>query len=304
MHFLIVGVGSIGERHLRNFLRIQDVRCSIAEVNAKTRDKIAAEYSVVAAYADYRDADLASFDGIVICVPANLHVPIAIDAVRAGTHVLSEKPLAMCLEGVDELKRLRDEQQRIVSVAFPLRTDPLHREMKERIDSRELGDVQVMNCYTGQYWPRMRRDYPPQYAQKRETGGGVIPDMLVHVVNFMEWVLGPPRAVSAGQWRLTLKDIATEDTGYVVLHFDDDRVSYLTICLSQRDTTSRLESIAAGGTYQLRHRPILESSRASVGGSGRGTGRRNRRRGVGRGCDWAGSRSAGLCVRTGIRKSG
>ena len=77
MHFLIIGVGSIGERHLRNLLRIEGVGCSIAETNPVTREKVASEYQVKAAYSDYRDADLAAFDGAVICVPANLHVPIA-----------------------------------------------------------------------------------------------------------------------------------------------------------------------------------------------------------------------------------
>ena len=121
MHFLIVGVGSIGERHLRNFLRIDGVRCSIAEVNATTREKMAAQYRVEASYPDYREADLRSFDGVVICVPANVHVPIATNVVEAGVHVLTEKPLAMSLEGVDRLKRLRDEKGVVVSVAFTSR---------------------------------------------------------------------------------------------------------------------------------------------------------------------------------------
>ena len=196
MHFLIIGVGSIGERHLRNFLRVDGVRCSIAEVNPDTLKKMAAQYNVEAAYKDYREADLASYDGVVICVPANWHVPIATDILRAGTHVLTEKPLAMSLDGVDELKRLRDEKKKVVSVAFPLRTDPLFGEMKQRVESGEVGTVRVVNYYTGQYWPRMRKDYPPQYAQSRHTGGGAIPDHLVHLVNYLEWLFGPAQEVS------------------------------------------------------------------------------------------------------------
>ena len=251
MHFFIIGVGSIGERHLRNFLRLDGVRCSIAEINPSTREKIASEYKVKAAYADYREADLASFDGVVICVPAHLHVAIATEVVKAGTHVLTEKPLAMSLDGVDELKRLRDEQGVVVSVAFTYRTDPLIQEIKSYVESGKLGTMRVANYYAGQYWPRMRKDYPPRYAQRRETGGGAIPDHLVHTINWLEWVFGPTEEISAKQWRLALDDIATEDTGFVTMRFPGGQIAQLGICLFQRDTNLRLQMIADGGTLQL-----------------------------------------------------
>ena len=251
MHFLIIGVGSIGERHLRSFLRIDGVRCSFAEVNEATRERIAAEYEVQASYRDYRETDLSGFDGVVICVPADLHVPIAADVVSAGTHVLTEKPLATSLDGVDALKRLRDENGVVVSVAFTLRTDPLIREIKQLVESAELGAARVANFYAGQYWPRMRKDYPPRYAQKRETGGGAIPDHLVHYVNCLEWMFGAPEEVSAKHWRLALDDIATEDTAFVTVRFSGGQVAQLGVCLFQRDTNLRLQVIADAGTIQM-----------------------------------------------------
>ena len=253
MHFLIIGVGSIGERHLRNFLRIDGVRCSIAEISDHTREKIAGEYKVEASYSDYREADLASFDGVVICVPANLHVAIATEVVKAGTHVLSEKPLSMSLDGVDELKQLRDQKGTIVSVAFTLRTDPIFSEVKDWVDAADFGKTRVVNYYSGQYWPRMRKDYPPQYAQRRETGGGAIPDHLVHLVNFFEWMFGPTAEVAAKQWNLKLDDIATEDSGYQILRFSGGQVAFLGLCLFQRDTVSKLQVIADDGTAVMLH---------------------------------------------------
>jgi len=251
MHFLIIGVGSIGERHLRNFLRIDGVRCSIAEVNARTCETVAAEYKVESSYGDYREADLSEFDGAVISVPADLHVPIALDVVAAGTHVLSEKPLAMSLDGVEDLKRLRDEKGVVVSVAFTYRTNPLIREIRQRVESGKLGKVRLVNFYAGQFWPRMRKDYPPRYAQKRDTGGGAIPDHLVHIINLLEWIFGPPEQVSAKQWRLALQEIDTEDAGFVTMRFPGGQVAQLGICMFQRDTNLRLQVIADGGTMQM-----------------------------------------------------
>ena len=260
MHFLIVGTGSIGERHLRNFLRIDGVRCSIAELNPVTRERVASEYPVVASYEKYTDADLAGFSGVVICVPANLHVAIATDAVAAGTHVLTEKPLAVSREGIAELRQLRDRQGVVVSVAFCRRSDPLYREVKERLDAGELGKALWASVYVGQYWPHMRQDYPPVYSQKRETGGGVIPDMLVHDVNFLEWLFGPVEAVSAAHWRMVLNDIGTEDSGVICLRFHDGQVAQFGVCLFQHPTEARFLVVGQKGALRIQ----LDAERLGV----------------------------------------
>lgn len=251
MQFLIVGTGSIGERHLRSFLKIKDVHCSIAEVNPATRERICADYSVESSYDDYRKADLGGFDGVVICVPANLHVPIAMDVLKAGTHVLTEKPLAMSLEGIGDLVRLRDEKGLVVSVAFTRRSDPVYQEIKARADSNDLGTFRIVRYYGGQYWPAARKDYPPQYAQKRETGGGAIPDHLVHTINYLEWLFGPPEEVSAFQRRLSLDDVATEDSAFMLIRFSGGLLATLGICLFQRDSVNQFQIIADGGTIDL-----------------------------------------------------
>ncbi len=251
MHFLIIGVGSIGERHLRSFLGVPGARCSFAEVTDSTRQKVADAYAAEAVYADYREADLSTFDGVVICVPANLHVPIACDVIRAGTHVLTEKPLSTSLEGVDELKRLRDEQGVVVSVAFTMRSHPMFREMKKRVDGGDLGTVRAVNYYAGQWWPVMRKDYPPKYAQSRATGGGVIPDHMVHQVNMLQWMFGRPEKVSAGHWRLGLDDIATEDTGQILLQYPGGQVARLGVCLCQHGDNMMLQVIGERGTLRI-----------------------------------------------------
>lgn len=252
MHILIIGAGSIGERHIRNFLRIGGVRCSVAETNTVIRDRIAADYPLQGAYEDYRDASLSDFDGIVICVPTNLHINIAQSMVEAGANVLLEKPLSMSLEGVDDLQRLVEEKSTIFSVAYTLRSDPLYRELRDRIIACEAGAVRLVSFYLGQYWPRMRKGYPPAYAQSRATGGGAIPDHLIHIINFLEWCFGLPEEVSAGQWRLGLPDISTEDTASMVIKFKTGLIAYLGICLFQQDSAMRVQVIGEKTTIQLR----------------------------------------------------
>jgi predicted dehydrogenase len=252
MHILIIGVGSIGERHLRNFLGIPGVKCSIAETNERTLQKIVAEYHVHSARADYRDYCLGNFDGVVISIPTHLHILVAQDALKSGANVLLEKPLAMSMEGVEELKKLHSEKRTVLAVAYSWRSDPLLRELRELALTGEAGRVRLIDYYVGQYWPLMRKNYPPQYAQSRATGGGAIPDQLIHMINFLEWCFGPPLEVSASQWRLGLEDISTEDTAHMVLKFYGDIVACLGICLFQRNSTMRLQIIGDKSTIQLR----------------------------------------------------
>lgn len=248
MHILILGVGSIGERHLRNFLRLDGVRCSCAEPNDAQRARIAAEYEAERAFASWEEADLSDYDGVVLCTPTNLHVPLLTQLVEAGVPVLSEKPLAIKLDGVAELNRKIRQQSALAGVAFCMRHHPLMVEIKERIDSGDLGTVRLAQSYSGQYWPRMRKGWPPAYAVHRETGGGAIPDHLVHSINLLEWFFGPPVAVSAFQRHLELPGISTEDYGAVTMRFAGGQVGQLTLCLFQRDLQVQLQIIGEGGT--------------------------------------------------------
>jgi len=251
MHILIIGVGSIGERHLRNFLRIDGVRCSFAEPQQERREKVAGEYPVERTFGSWEEADLSEFDGVVICTPTNLHVPIMAELVETGIPILSEKPIAMKLEGIPELKERIRHKQMVAGVAFCLRHQPLLAEIRELIHRGDLGTVRVAHYYAGQYWPRMRQGWPPAYALSRETGGGAIPDHLVHVINLLEWYFGPAASVSAFQRHLELPGLPTEDFGTVTLRFAHGPLGQLTLCLFQRDTQVRFQVVGDGGTARF-----------------------------------------------------
>lgn len=251
MRILVIGTGSIGRRHLRALASLDGIEVSIAEPVEAMRQRVAADRGVIAAYPDYRDADLSSLDAAVICAPAHLHVSMATDLLASGTHVLIEKPLAVKSDGIDALKRVRDEQGLVASVAFTLRSDPVVRELRERVQSGEFGKVHALHFYGGHFWPDHREDYPPAYAMRRDTGGGIFPDMLVHWVNLLEWTFGPPGDVSAHHDRRVLTEIGTEDSGFATFRFPGGPVAQLGMCLFQRDSVQEWHIIAERGTYRI-----------------------------------------------------
>lgn len=211
---LIVGVGSIGERHARCFAATGRAAVSICEVNAELRWIVADRYSIAETFADL-DAGLASRpEVVVICTPAHRHVPMALAAVRAGAHVLIEKPLATGFDGVDEL--IRESCDRTVGVAYVYRSHPALAAMREAIRSGRFGEPVQVVAQCGQQFPFYRPAYRTIYYNDRATGGGAVQDALTHIVNAAEWLVDPVDRLVADVGHQVLDGVTVEDTVHVL----------------------------------------------------------------------------------------
>jgi hypothetical protein len=115
---LIIGCGSIGERHLRCFQRTGRCRVTACDTSAPLLERIAQSYGVPVTPDPASAVASGDFDAIVICTPAPFHIPQAIQALDAGRHVLIEKPLSHSLAGLDTLFAARNRAKRHVAVAY------------------------------------------------------------------------------------------------------------------------------------------------------------------------------------------
>src|SRR5688572_18433601 len=102
-HVLIVGGGSIGERHVRCFLNTGECDVSLCETDAAKRERIASTYAVRESFAGFDKLQLSEFYAVIIATPAPFHIPQSLAAARAGCHVLCEKPLSDKPDGIQEL---------------------------------------------------------------------------------------------------------------------------------------------------------------------------------------------------------
>ena len=213
---LVVGVGSIGERHTRCFLATGRAEVSICEPNAALRQTVAERYGIERAFGDL-DAALAERpESVVICTPAQLHIPIATAAARAGAHLLIEKPLSTSFDGVEELKAELDRRSLVGSVAYVYRAHPALAAMREAILSRRFGAPLEIVATSGQHFPLYRPAYRDIYYKDRATGGGAVQDALTHVVNAVEWLVGPVERLAADIDHLSLAGVTVEDTVHVL----------------------------------------------------------------------------------------
>jgi predicted dehydrogenase len=209
---LIVGVGSIGLRHLRCFQSTGRARVSICETNSALRLQVAKEYQVDGHYADLESALAKRYDAAVIATPAHLHVPMAIRLAEAGVHLLIEKPLSTSLEGVDRLRRIVQSQRLTTAVAYVHRANPCLLGMKEAIASGRFGTPVQMVAICAHHFPTYRPAYRETYYRDRASGGGAIQDALTHVFNAGEWLLGPIDRLVADCAHQVLEGVTVEDT--------------------------------------------------------------------------------------------
>jgi predicted dehydrogenase len=211
---LVIGCGSIGERHLRAFLKTGRVQATACDASPALLQRMADTYQVSVA-ADWSAALAQRFDAVVICTPAPLHVPMATQALASGSHVLVEKPLSHSLEGVDELLKTRDRTGRQVAVAYVLHVYAVLVAAREFLRRGEFGPVRQATVVTGQSFHLFRPAYAQTYYRDRRTGGGAIQDALTHSVNWVESVLGPADSVLCDCAHLVLPGVEVEDTVHV-----------------------------------------------------------------------------------------
>jgi predicted dehydrogenase len=209
---LIIGCGSIGERHLRTFLATGRCRVLACDNRPPILAAMAERYAAPTA-ADWRTA-LATpgLYAAVVATPAPSHVAIATEILRAGKHCLIEKPLALTLDGMEALTAAHTAGGRAAGIAY------VHHFLTEVAAARAflqtgtLGRVLHASVVSGQDFPFFRPAYREIYYRDRAQGGGAIQDAFTHLANLMEWFLGPVATLSCEAGHQALAGVEVEDT--------------------------------------------------------------------------------------------
>jgi predicted dehydrogenase len=222
---LVIGVGSIGERHLRCFQATGRCELTFVEINESLRQTIGERYGV-RGFASLDEAVSQRPDVAVVCTPAHLHVPMATKLADAGIHLLIEKPLSTSLDGIDRLREAVERRGIVCSVAYVYRAHPVLTAMREAILSGRFGRPLQLVAVSGQHFPTYRPAYREIYYKDRATGGGAIQDALTHVINASEWLIGPVTRLAADAAHQRLEGVSVEDTVHVLARHGDVLASY------------------------------------------------------------------------------
>ncbi len=236
MKILIAGLGGIGQRHLRNLVSILGGSSDIRAVDPRDNipvltDKLQVEVGATLQdkyglhiYPDL-DAGLAWHpEAVFVCNPTSMHVPTALQAVRAGCHVFIEKPLSHTMNDVDVLLQEAEKAQRRIVVGYQMRFHPCLIRLKELIGSRKIGNILSVRAEIGEYLPGWHtyEDYRQMYASRQDLGGGVILSQI-HEMDYLYWLFGLPNTIYALGGQLSRLELDVEDTAEVLMEFPGEQ---------------------------------------------------------------------------------
>ena len=230
MKVLVAGLGSIGQRHVRNLRTLLGVELEILSYRVRKvapvltdRLEVEGETGVEDTYRirsyDRLDEALAERpDAAFVCNPTSHHMAVALPAARAGCHLFVEKPLSHSYDGVEELIALVEQRKLVAVVGYQMRFHPALRRVRSLLDERAIGQVLAVRVEVGEYLPAAHpyEDYRDSYAARADLGGGVVLSHS-HELDYVCWLFGLPRRVFAIGGHLSRLDVDVEDTASILM---------------------------------------------------------------------------------------
>lgn len=179
----IVGCGRIGIRHLDAYLNMGFADLVIADGDHEQAKRMAEQWGVRAVPPD--DLLGEPLDALNVCVPSAAHKAWIIRALDASFHVFCEKPLCLSHGEAIEIREAATRAQRNVIVGYLYRHHPAFRFAKETLDHGIIGDPYFALARLG------GRGSHRLWKHDSASGGGVIFEMMVHILDLLSWLLGP-----------------------------------------------------------------------------------------------------------------
>jgi UDP-N-acetyl-2-amino-2-deoxyglucuronate dehydrogenase len=248
--FALVGTGMAGLAHAREmrFVRGGHVVAACSRSEARVR-AFAQEFDIARWYTDYREVlKDPEVDVVCVLVPTGLHAEIAVAASQAGKHVLVEKPLETTLEKADELLRVCRQNGTKLGVIFQMRFGTVATRIKTAIESGALGRIFLADAFD-----KASRT-PAYYASadwrgtKQWEGGGCLMTQSIHVVDLLQYLVGPVRSV-VGRVATSVHSIEVEDTATALVIFQNGAMGVIESTSSIKPALkSRLEIHGENGT--------------------------------------------------------
>tara|TARA_B110001450_G_scaffold256772_2_gene288627 strand:+ start:3201 stop:4229 length:1029 start_codon:yes stop_codon:yes gene_type:complete len=217
---LIVGLGSIGKRHLR----VARELLPQAEI-AVLRHKVDLVIPKGADHIFSTEAEALHFAPTlaVIASPATFHISTAIWLAAAGVHLLIEKPLSATSDGVTDLIEVCGKTNTVLAIGYNLRFLQSMQKFKTMIDSHVIGSIWSVRSEIGQYLPSWRpdSDYRQGVSAQHVLGGGALLE-LSHEIDYLRWIFGEVDWVQAILSKQSDLEIDVEDTAHLLLGFGAD----------------------------------------------------------------------------------
>lgn len=256
----VIGIGLIGLAHADRIVRTPRARLAALCARDPAKADLASARGC-AYFTDHRDLlRSGTCDAVLVATPHYAHVGIGLDALRAGLHVLLEKPVAVDFAGAQRLAAAHARRRgQVCAVMFQMRTDPRFLRLRNLLQRGRLGTLQRMTwILTDWFRPSAYYASSPWRGTWEGEGGGVLVNQCPHQLDLLGWLFGPPDRVRAVCGFGRRHDIEVEDEATAVLEYPGGLTGAFIASTGEAPGTNRLEIAGTRG------RAVLEGATLTV----------------------------------------
>ncbi|WP_371504472.1 Gfo/Idh/MocA family protein [Nitrosopumilus adriaticus] len=245
MKGLVVGLGSIGTRHVNNLMKYSDVDIIICSKRTDIEKNIVEKCTILDSIKQCLEEKP---DFAILSNVTSLHVLTAIELAKNGIDLFIEKPLSNSLENIDELYSLVKKKNLITFLGCNMRFHKCIQKIKEILDNNEIGRVLSVRAESSSFLPdwHPNEDYRDSYAAKKVLGGGVVLS-CIHEIDYLYWFFGSVRELFAKNKKQSDLDIDVEDLSNSLIHFKNNIIAELHLDFFQRPDFRSCNIIATKG---------------------------------------------------------
>ncbi len=217
LSFAIIGCGQIGKRHAEHIAEIGILK-AVCDIRYVRTNYFTWRYDCYT----YRNIDLllehGGIDVISICTPSGLHAEHTIKALRAGFHVLCEKPMAITLTDCENMINESLKANKRLFIVKQNRFNPPVVAIKKALEQKRLGKIFSiqLNCF----WNRGDEYYKSDWKGTKDLDGGILFTQFSHFIDLLYWFFGDVKEVCSFTENYNHKEIEFEDTGVAILKFN------------------------------------------------------------------------------------
>jgi len=267
----IIGVGGIAQNHYEGYKAIDAEIVAVSDINEATLKSRKEQWSAAHDYTDYK-ALLANPDveAVSICTPNAYHAPIAIDAAKAGKHVLCEKPISMSIDEAEEMIAIAKEYDVVLQIGHHLRSANAPQQAKRILDSGALGDVTFVRLRQAHDWGG-DSEVRGVFGSKAHQGGGTMLDNGCHMMDLARYFAGDVAEIFAHIATTKFAGIDVEDTSHASLRFESGALGSVENAWTATGWEEGFWVYGTQGSLEFTNRygkaELLHSFRSSVGQS-------------------------------------
>ena len=219
----IIGLGGIVQLvHLPNLVKMNNVKVTaVAEINKNRLTTIADKFNIEGRYTDYNELlSEAEADAVIVATPTHLHKETAIACLKANKDVLVEKPLARTFAEAKPIIDAARKSKNKIMVGMNLRYRPDAMILRSIINSGEIGEPFYVKCG----WIRRQSSSEKWFTRKEVSGGGVIIDLSILLLDLSLWILNYPGVTSVSTQNFSMNTKHVEDSSISMLRCKNNAV--------------------------------------------------------------------------------